>query len=95
MVGRHDHDEVGYGDIYPKTSEGRVIAVTLMLAGIGMIGTFTATIASFFMVHEEDTEQKETQQRLDRLEAKLDALLALTQDADRTSMIFPARTSRR
>ncbi len=37
---------VGYGDISPVTTGGRVVAVMLMLGGIGMLGAFTAQIAS-------------------------------------------------
>jgi voltage-gated potassium channel len=40
---------VGYGDKYPVTSEGRLIAVLLMTAGIGLFGTFTAYVASWFV----------------------------------------------
>lgn len=38
---------VGYGDRYPVTTEGRLIASVLMTAGVGLFGTFTAYIASF------------------------------------------------
>ncbi|WP_183108666.1 potassium channel family protein [Thermohalobacter berrensis] len=37
---------VGYGDIYPVTSIGRVIAILLMIIGIGAFGFITASIAS-------------------------------------------------
>lgn len=40
---------VGYGDTYPKTGEGRVIAVILMTVGVGLFGTFTAFLASIFV----------------------------------------------
>jgi voltage-gated potassium channel len=40
---------VGYGDKYPVTSEGRLIAIFLMTFGVGMFGTFTAYIASLFV----------------------------------------------
>ncbi len=40
---------VGYGDISPATIGGRVIAVILMLFGIGLLGTLSATIASFLI----------------------------------------------
>ena len=33
---------VGYGDKFPVTTEGRLIAVVLMTAGVGLFGTFTA-----------------------------------------------------
>ena len=40
---------VGYGDKYPVTTEGRIIATLLMTAGVGMFGTFTAFVASWFV----------------------------------------------
>ena len=66
---------VGYGDIYPTTGEGRLIAVLLMLAGIGVIGVFTATIASFFMNKDEENDLSGVKQRLEAIERKLDRLL--------------------
>ena len=66
---------VGYGDIYPMTGEGRLIAVLLMLTGIGVIGIFTATIASLFMIEDEEDEFRGIHKRLDGIEAKLDRLV--------------------
>jgi len=40
---------VGYGDKYPVTTEGRVLAMVLMTFGVGMFGTFTAYVASIFV----------------------------------------------
>jgi voltage-gated potassium channel len=40
---------VGFGDIYPFTLGGRLIAVVLMFFGIGVLGMFTATIAGVFI----------------------------------------------
>ncbi len=40
---------VGYGDIYPITLGGRIIATVVMLFGIGFLGMFTATVASIFV----------------------------------------------
>lgn len=40
---------VGYGDLTPASNSGRLIGVVLMLSGIGVLGMFTATIASFFV----------------------------------------------
>ncbi len=40
---------VGYGDRYPITTEGRLVAAGLMLAGIAVLGTVTAGIASWFL----------------------------------------------
>lgn len=40
---------VGYGDKYPVTTEGRIIAVALMTVGVGLFGTFTGFLASLFV----------------------------------------------
>ncbi|KDR95244.1 voltage-gated potassium channel [Peptoclostridium litorale DSM 5388] len=40
---------VGYGDISPVTSSGRILAAMLMLVGIGFIGMLTGTIATYFL----------------------------------------------
>lgn len=40
---------VGYGDRFPITSEGRLIAVFLMTAGVGTFGMLAGLIASWFL----------------------------------------------
>jgi len=40
---------VGYGDKFPVTTEGRFIGVLLMFVGVGLLGTFTAFISSWFI----------------------------------------------
>jgi len=40
---------VGYGDRYPTTSTGRLIAAVLMLMGIALLSIVTATVASWFV----------------------------------------------
>jgi voltage-gated potassium channel len=52
---------VGYGDKYPVTTEGRIIAVFLMTTGVGLFGTFTGYVASWFV--EERKEEQEIQER--------------------------------
>lgn len=48
---------VGYGDKFPVTTEGRIIASVLMTAGVGLFGTFTAYIASLF-VEDQNAKNK-------------------------------------
>ena len=40
---------VGYGDIYPTTTQGRFIAVGLMISGICVLGVISATVAAWFV----------------------------------------------
>ncbi len=48
---------VGYGDKYPITTEGRIIGVVLMLVGVGIFGTFSGFVASWFtQTYKEDTK---------------------------------------
>lgn len=48
---------VGYGDHYPTTSEGRIIAVGLMILGISLLGVVSATIAAWFVRLMQDEEK--------------------------------------
>lgn len=62
---------VGYGDKFPVTSEGRIIAAVLMTVGVGLFGTFTAYVASWFVVKkEEEIEEKKTEEKEQRKEEK-------------------------
>ena len=50
---------VGYGDIYPTTTEGRFIAVGLMVSGICVLGVTSATVAAWFVkMTQDDSGQK-------------------------------------
>jgi voltage-gated potassium channel len=45
---------VGYGDKFPVTTEGRIIGAILMTTGVGIFGTFTALVSSWFVQNKED-----------------------------------------
>jgi len=65
---------VGYGDISPETAGGRVVAILLMLMGIGLIGAFTGLVASYIIEEDEEelvSEVARIHDRLDHIEAAL------------------------
>lgn len=47
---------VGYGDKFPVTTEGRIIASILMTAGVGLFGTYTAYVGSWFLTKPSTVE---------------------------------------
>ena len=67
---------VGYGDLYPHTTSGRVIAILLMVVGIGFLAVLTAAIASRFVKIDSGEEAGEIREALSRIEAELAALKA-------------------
>lgn len=48
---------VGYGDKYPVTTEGRIIAMILMTVGVGLFGTFTAYVSSWFVKSQHSGDE--------------------------------------
>ncbi len=61
---------VGYGDKYPLTSEGRLIAAMLMAAGVGLFGTFSGFVAAWFIAPK--TQQRENE--IERLNREIQSL---------------------
>lgn len=62
---------VGYGDVTPTSKEGQVIAMIVMLFGIGFLAILTATIASTFVKSERSDETKEILEALSRVEGEI------------------------
>jgi len=58
---------VGYGDKYPVTSEGRILGMVLMTAGVGLFGGLSGLVASMFL-GTRDARTKEQRELIDRLE---------------------------
>jgi voltage-gated potassium channel len=67
---------VGYGDLYPKSTGGRLIGMALMLIGIGFISVLTATVASLFVKTDSDDDTKVILDTLRRIESDLAELKA-------------------
>jgi voltage-gated potassium channel len=62
---------VGYGDLYPQTDLGRVIAIAVMLVGIGFIAILTAALAERFLSAEIREEAAEVVGDVEEAEAIL------------------------
>ena len=74
---------VGYGDVTPTTTTGRLIGTVVMVTGIGFLSVVTAAITATFVeaarhrfgVREHATaeELRELNRRLERIEQRLGA----------------------
>jgi voltage-gated potassium channel len=47
---------VGYGDVYPITTAGRITGVLLMFAGLALLGVVAGTLAAFFGFDQTDVD---------------------------------------
>lgn len=77
---------VPYGDVYPVTQQGRIVADVLMILGLVFVGLITAAIAAWFVgfiSNEEELEEalearteelKVVNERLERMEALLEQI---------------------
>ncbi|TDD33854.1 two pore domain potassium channel family protein [Nonomuraea terrae] len=81
---------VGYGDRFPVTGEGRLVAAGLMIAGIALLGVVTAAIASWFVERFERTAAADR-----RTEAELAQVTAELVELRRTVAELSARLAPR
>ncbi len=67
---------VGYGDVAPETDGGRVIAVAVMLVGIGFVAILTAGAAERFIASRREATEERHQlgEKLDEIARRLDAI---------------------
>ena len=64
---------VGYGDITPVTTLGRVVASSLMLLGLGLIATITAIVSAKFIHNFVDHHTNDdVLEKLDEMQLELD-----------------------
>ena len=61
---------VGYGDISPHTFVGKIVALVLMLVGIGVIGTLTSSITTYF-IREDSKNANKKDDQLEKIIQKL------------------------
>jgi voltage-gated potassium channel len=67
---------VGYGDVYPRSTEGRLIAALLMTAGVGLFSAFSGALAAWFLKPEEEA----TDEEMAALRAEIAALRELIEE---------------
>ncbi|MGN6519417.1 MAG: potassium channel family protein [Dokdonella sp.] len=85
---------VGYGDHYPVTTEGRILAAGLMVAGVGLAGIYTGFIAAWFL-RPAAAREESRDERIARLassladlpDAELQALAARLERARRVASL--------
>lgn len=67
---------VGYGDTYPQTDAGRIIAIVVMLVGIGFVAILTAAGAERFTraQREAERERDDLSQHLEMISQRLEAI---------------------
>ena len=63
---------MGYGDIAPATPGGRLVAVVLMLSGLGLLSTLSASISAYFVNVDREDELDHLRDQLDRIERLLE-----------------------
>lgn len=69
---------VGYGDLYPVTMLGRLIAIPIMIGGITLVGVVTGTLASWITERtrrDDEGNRAATRQQINELEQKIDRLV--------------------
>ncbi|BBX08155.1 potassium channel family protein [Mycolicibacterium aichiense] len=70
---------VGYGDQYPVTVVGRLIAALLMVGGISLIGVITATVASWIVQRVSEDNTASNSATADQIEALRDEVRQLSE----------------
>lgn len=68
---------VGYGDRYPVTVEGKLIAMVLMVIGVGLFGVLTGLFARIFLepdIQKEDTDISALAREVRLLREKLESM---------------------
>jgi len=62
---------VGYGDTYPVTTEGRIIASGLMLVGIALFGSISAIVTSKLILPKETKDHEELRREVRALHGEI------------------------
>lgn len=65
---------VGYGDVLPTTTAGRIVASALMLTGLGLIPLITSVVVSILVSQRTQEARAAEIEHLERIYERLDAL---------------------
>jgi voltage-gated potassium channel len=69
---------IGYGDVVPRTTAGRIFASGIMIFGVALVSILTATVVSEYsrraLEEERDVERRELRAVLRRFEERLDRI---------------------
>ena len=59
---------VGYGDLVPATTEGRIFGSLLILMGLAMFSMLTASFSVFFIEQDERELTQKEERNIERIE---------------------------
>ena len=71
---------VGYGDVYPVTVEGRIIATCLMIVGIAILGILISTLGASLIESRLKPKPKPGQDAKDKIKVAIDSLEGLQKE---------------
>ncbi|MGZ0712359.1 potassium channel family protein (plasmid) [Coraliomargarita sp. W4R53] len=85
---------VGYGDYYPVTPFGRMVAVMLMAAAVAVVGVVTATLSSWvveFAARGHDEDEASTRGQVRELSRQISEMTARLAEAPAANPQVPPR----
>jgi voltage-gated potassium channel len=72
---------VGYGDVVPVSTAGRLVGAALMLTGVSLIPLVTSVAVSILTFKRAQILQQEQEERLTQIQQRLEALLEVSPPA--------------
>lgn len=79
---------VGYGDLVPQTTEGRIFGALLILMGLGMFSMLTASFSVFFIEQDERELSKKEERNIERIEGLEKKLERIESQLDQTLCVL-------
>jgi len=85
---------VGYGDLVPATTEGRLFGSVLILMGIAMFSMLTASFSVFFIEQDERELSEKEERNLERIEGLEIKLANIEKQLDKTVSLLSELNSK-